>query len=52
MIYFHTKNPDLGPFLEGIGMDSFGLFYGHLVYFSHFGIMYKTNLAALAYRVI
>jgi hypothetical protein len=33
-VYFQTKNPSLGKFLEGIGMDKVGIFYGHLEYTS------------------
>jgi hypothetical protein len=31
--YFHTKNPNLGIYCEGIGMYNVGRFYGHLEYF-------------------
>jgi hypothetical protein len=28
MVYFHTKNPNLGlPTLEGLGMENVGIFY-------------------------
>jgi hypothetical protein len=51
MVYFQTKNPNLGKFWEDLAIKDVGLFYGHLVYFSRFGIFYgyllKKNLAAL-----
>jgi hypothetical protein len=34
MGYFQTKNPNLGKFLEGLAMEDYGIFYGHLVYFT------------------
>jgi hypothetical protein len=47
MGYFQTKNPNLGKFLEGLAMEDYGIFYGHLVYFMDtwsilqpFGIFY------------
>jgi hypothetical protein len=39
MVYFQTKIPILGKFLDGLAMETdgkfwpFGLFYGHFVYF-------------------
>jgi hypothetical protein len=58
MVYFQTKNPNLGKILEGFAMENvvmfyehweyfsliwynlypFGIFCGHLVYFSRFGM--------------
>jgi hypothetical protein len=34
MIYFQTKNPDLGKILEGLAMEDVGIFYNHLVNFT------------------
>jgi hypothetical protein len=34
MVYFRTKNPHLGKFLEGLSMDDVCIFLGHLVYFT------------------
>jgi hypothetical protein len=31
MAYFQTKNPNLGLNFEGLAMEDFGIFYGHLV---------------------
>jgi hypothetical protein len=33
MVYFQTKNPNLGNFWEGPAMEDIGIFYGHLVCF-------------------
>jgi hypothetical protein len=30
--YFRTQNPNLGKFLEGLGMEKVGIFFGHLEY--------------------
>jgi hypothetical protein len=32
--YFQTENPNLGKFLEGLGMENVGMFYDHLEYFT------------------
>jgi hypothetical protein len=32
MVYFKTKNHNLGVFLEGLGMESVGIYYALLVY--------------------
>jgi hypothetical protein len=32
MVYFQTKNRNLGTFSDGIAMEDVGKFYGHLVY--------------------
>jgi hypothetical protein len=32
MVYFQTKNANLGNFLECLEMNDVGKFYGHLVY--------------------
>jgi hypothetical protein len=41
MVYFQTKNPNLGKILECLAMKDvgkfYGHFYGHLVYFSAIG---------------
>jgi hypothetical protein len=41
MAYFQTKNTNLGKFLQGLDMEEvgifylpFGVFYGHVVYFT------------------
>jgi hypothetical protein len=33
MVYFKTKNPNLGIFRRALKWKIFGIFYGHLVYF-------------------
>jgi hypothetical protein len=33
MVYFQTKNPNLGKNLEGLGMENVVIFYDHLEYF-------------------
>jgi hypothetical protein len=37
MVYFQTKNPNVGKFWEGLSMEDvlwpFGTFYGNVVYF-------------------
>jgi hypothetical protein len=33
VVCFHTKNPKFGYILEGLRMESFGIFYGRLVKF-------------------
>jgi hypothetical protein len=52
MVYFHTKNPNLGMYiLEDFGMENvgihilqpFGIVCGHLVYFSRFGMFYQEK---------
>jgi hypothetical protein len=56
MVCFQTKNPNLGKFWTVLQwkmivyfMDtwsilrSFDVFYGHLVYFSRFGILYQEK---------
>jgi hypothetical protein len=53
MAYFENKNPDLGKFCRVVRwkmlvyfvairsiFPPFGIFYGHLVYFPRFGILY------------
>jgi hypothetical protein len=32
-VFFQTKNPNLGKFLEGLATEGVGTFYGRLVYF-------------------
>jgi hypothetical protein len=32
MVYFETKNPNLGNSLECLAMEDVGIHYGHLVY--------------------
>jgi hypothetical protein len=32
MVYFQTKNPNLGNIWEGLTMEDVGILYGHLVY--------------------
>jgi hypothetical protein len=32
MVYFQTKNPNLGKILEGLRIDNIGKFYAHLEY--------------------
>jgi hypothetical protein len=32
MVYFRTKNPSLGKFLDGFGTKKVGILYGHLKY--------------------
>jgi hypothetical protein len=39
MVYFQTKNPNLGIFLEGLGMENVVKFYDQLEYFT--SIWYK-----------
>jgi hypothetical protein len=41
MGYFKTKNPYLGKFCRAVWsiLRPFGIFYGHLVYFTRFGIL-------------
>jgi hypothetical protein len=34
MVYFLTKNTSLGKILEGLGIQTVGIFYGTLVYFT------------------
>jgi hypothetical protein len=58
MAYFQTKNPHLGKFWEGLGMENVGIFYDHLEYFTACGhwvyffpiwlVWTKKNLATLA----
>jgi hypothetical protein len=31
MVYFQTKNPKLGKFLDVLTIEDVGMFYGHLV---------------------
>jgi beta-lactamase regulating signal transducer with metallopeptidase domain len=51
MVFFQTKNPNLGKFLDGIGMEKVGLFLGHLKYIT--AILYILwpfgNLVAILY---
>jgi hypothetical protein len=34
MVYFQTKNPNLGNLWGGLGIENVGLFYDHLEYFT------------------
>jgi hypothetical protein len=34
MVYFQTKNPNLGQFLRALSLENVGIFYGHLEYLS------------------
>jgi hypothetical protein len=34
MVYFQSKNPNLGKFLRGLRLENFDIFYGHLKYFT------------------
>jgi hypothetical protein len=43
MVYFHTKNADLGIFLWAMGWKIFGILITILVYFSHFGLLYQEE---------
>jgi hypothetical protein len=40
MVYFKTKNPNMGYILGGLGIDNVGIIYGHLVWLWPFGILY------------
>jgi hypothetical protein len=33
MLYFQTKKPNLGKFLEGLAIEDVDIFFGHLVNF-------------------
>jgi hypothetical protein len=33
MVYFQTKNPNLGSFWEGLKLENVDIFYGQLEYF-------------------
>jgi hypothetical protein len=46
MVYFQTKNPNLGKFLEGLRMENVGIFYGRMEYLRPLGIFYG-NLVVL-----
>jgi hypothetical protein len=50
-IYFQTKNPNLGKFLEALGMEKFGIFCAHLEYIKAIWyILWQFgNLAAIWY---
>jgi hypothetical protein len=37
MVYFQTKNLNLGKFWRGLAMGEVGVFYGHLVFLLSFG---------------
>jgi hypothetical protein len=59
MVFFHIKNTNLGEFLEDLATEHyvhlvyfeaiwyilwlFGKFYGHLVYFFLFGMLYQEK---------
>jgi hypothetical protein len=47
MVYLLSKNPNLGIFLEGLGMENVGVFHGLWEYFRQIGIFY----ARLVYYV-
>jgi hypothetical protein len=34
MVYFQTKDPNLGKFSEGLAVEDVGTVYGNLVYFT------------------
>jgi hypothetical protein len=34
MVYFQTKNPNLGKILKGLGIENVVTFYDHLKYFT------------------
>jgi hypothetical protein len=34
MLYFHTKNPNFGIYLVGLGIINSGIFYAYLEYFT------------------
>jgi hypothetical protein len=36
MVYFQTKNPNLGKFWRVLAMEDAGIYYGHLVNFLAF----------------
>jgi hypothetical protein len=40
MVYFQTKNPILGKFLDGLRMENVGLFCRHLEYFTYGHLIY------------
>jgi hypothetical protein len=42
MVYFQTKNPDLGQFLQGLTMEDVGIFLGHLVFYGHFVYLHMS----------
>jgi hypothetical protein len=37
MVYFQTKNTNLGKFLSGLRFENVDIFYGHLEYFTDNG---------------
>jgi hypothetical protein len=37
MVYFQTKNPNLGKFWRALGMEKVGIFFGHLEYIRAIG---------------
>jgi hypothetical protein len=39
---FQTKNPNLGKFWEGLGMENVVIFYDYLGYFMAIRIMYGS----------
>jgi hypothetical protein len=39
-MYFLTKNPNLGIFLEGLGLENFGILYGTWIILRPFDIFY------------
>jgi hypothetical protein len=61
MVYFQTKNPNLGKFFQVLEMENVDIVYGHLdnitvilVYFmviwyvfSRFGILHRENLGSM-----
>jgi hypothetical protein len=60
MVYFQTKNPNLGKFLDArcwYILWTFGIFLGHLVYFMVMWYIFphfptKKNLATLVRAVV
>jgi hypothetical protein len=64
MVYFQAKNPNLGQFLEGLGLENvdtfmaiwnilrtFGTFHDHLVHFPVSVSRTKKNLATLVLNI-
>jgi hypothetical protein len=43
MAYFQTKNRNLGKLWRVLYVKDIGIFYGHLVYFSRFGMLYPEK---------
>jgi hypothetical protein len=40
MVYFQTKNPNLGKFWRGLEWNMLVFFYEHMEYFTAFAIIY------------